>query len=69
MLVLTRKRGEQIVIGENIKLTVVAVHGGRVQLGVCAPRDVSIQRKEAHGRPCPDRQSDNAGRSHPDCPG
>lgn len=69
MLVLSRKRGEQIVIGENIKLTVVAVHGGRVKLGVCAPQDVSIQRKEVHARPCPDRQSDNAGRSPSDSPG
>jgi len=46
MLVLTRKPGESIVIGDDIVLTVVAVGRGRVRLGVTAPRNVSIQREE-----------------------
>ncbi|HEY7310485.1 MAG TPA: carbon storage regulator [Gemmataceae bacterium] len=46
MLVLTRKEGEQIVLGENIRVTVLAIKGKRVRLGVFAPPDVSIVREE-----------------------
>lgn len=46
MLVLTRKRGEEIVIGGTIRLTVVAVRGNHVRLGVTAPPDVSVRREE-----------------------
>ncbi len=46
MLVLTRKQGEQIIIGENIRITVLAVEGHRIRLGVTAPDDVSILRGE-----------------------
>lgn len=50
MLVLSRKEGERIVIGENIELTVVAVHGNRVKLGFRAPDEVSIHREEVSRR-------------------
>jgi carbon storage regulator len=50
MLVLSRKLGEQIVIGENIVLTIVQVQGSKVRLGVEAPADVSIHRLEIHQR-------------------
>jgi len=46
MLVLTRKQGEQIWIGDNICVTVLAIEGNRVRLGVKAPADVSILRVE-----------------------
>jgi carbon storage regulator len=46
MLVLSRKQGEEVVIGNNIRLTVVAIRGNEVRLGVTAPRNVSIQREE-----------------------
>ena len=46
MLVLTRKPGESIVIGDDIVLTVVDLGRGRVRLGLTAPRNVSIQREE-----------------------
>jgi carbon storage regulator len=46
MLVLSRKLGEEIVIGENIRLTVVAIRGNYIRLGFKAPRDVSIVREE-----------------------
>jgi carbon storage regulator len=51
MLVLSRKAKERIVIDGNILITVVRVAGGRVQLGVEAPADVSIKRAELTGRP------------------
>lgn len=50
MLVLTRKRGEQVVIERDIVLTVLRVHGNRVTLAVTAPVDVSIHRVELHNR-------------------
>jgi carbon storage regulator len=50
MLVLTRRRDEAIVIhnrfGKEIRLTVIAVQGGKVRLGIEAPADVSIAREE-----------------------
>jgi carbon storage regulator len=46
MLVLTRKIGEEVVIGDHIRLTLVAIHGRQVRLGVTAPLGVSIRREE-----------------------
>jgi carbon storage regulator len=46
MLVLSRRVGEEIVIGDNIRVTVVAIRGNQVRLGFTAPPDVSIQRDE-----------------------
>ena len=48
MLILSRKPNEQIVIGENIVITVVSISGGHVRLGVEAPREVSVLRQEVH---------------------
>ena len=48
MLVLTRRPGEQIVIGNNVRLTVVSVGPGRVKIGIEAPPDVRIDRQEIH---------------------
>jgi len=50
MLVLSRKRGERIVIGPNIELAVVDIRGNKVRLAVDAPRDVSIHRQEVYQR-------------------
>ena len=50
MLVLSRRVGEEIVIDDNIRVTVVAVHGDRVRLGIVAPRDVTVDRSEVHER-------------------
>ena len=48
MLVLTRKTGETIQIGENIELTVVSVNGEQVKLGINAPKNIEIHRKEIY---------------------
>lgn len=50
MLVLSRKVGEEIVIGDSIRLVVVGVRGAQVRLGLEAPRDVAIHRREVHRR-------------------
>ena len=48
MLVLTRKIGEEIVIEDDIHITVVAIHGEKVRIGVTAPKDVVVDRQEIH---------------------
>lgn len=48
MLVLTRRMDESIAIGEDITITVLAVDGDRVKLGISAPKDVIILRKEIY---------------------
>jgi carbon storage regulator len=50
MLVLTRKVGEQIVIGDDVCITVVAVQGDHVRLGITAPTDTRVDRREIHDR-------------------
>jgi carbon storage regulator len=50
MLVLTRRIGEEIVIGGEIRVTVVAIKGDRVRLGVRAPNFVRVDRQEVHER-------------------
>jgi carbon storage regulator len=46
MLVLSRKRDERIVIGDNIVITVVEVRGDKVRLGIEAPTEVPVHRQE-----------------------
>lgn len=46
MLVLTRKQGDRICIGDRIEVTVVAIRGNRVKLAFSAPEEVSIKRHE-----------------------
>ena len=50
MLVLSRKRGERIVIGEHVTVTVLEVQGDRVKLGFAAPAEMPIHREEIHWR-------------------
>ena len=50
MLVLSRKQGERIVIGRDIVITVLEAPGGRVRLGIEAPRGTSIHREEVFDR-------------------
>lgn len=48
MLVLTRKTNEEIIIGDNIRITIVEVAPGRVKIGVDAPKSVRVDRAEVH---------------------
>jgi carbon storage regulator len=50
MLVLTRKTGQSIMIGEGVEVHVLSVAGEKVRLGITAPRDVSIFRNEVYDR-------------------
>jgi len=64
MLVLTRKLGEMIRIGDQIKVTVLEVRSGQVKLGIDAPTEVKVHREEVYAR----IQAENrrAGRVSPD---
>lgn len=48
MLVLSRKKDEKIVIGDNISIMVVEIRGDKVRLGIDAPREVSVHRREVY---------------------
>lgn len=49
MLVLSRKLGEKVIIGDNITITVLETNGNRVRLGITAPNDVRVLRSELVG--------------------
>ena len=48
MLVLSRQRDESIFIGDNIKVTVVAIRGDKVRLGIEAPTEIPVHRQEVY---------------------
>jgi len=50
MLVLTRRVGEALMIGDDITITVLGVKGNQVRVGVTAPRDVAVHREEIFER-------------------
>ena len=62
MLVLTRKPGQSIMIGDGVEVQVLSVAGEKVRLGITAPRDVSIFRNEVYDR----IESENASREEKD---
>lgn len=58
MLILTRRVGETLMIGDNITVTVLSVQGNQVRVGINAPKDVAVHREEvakriAEGQPNP----------------
>ena len=48
MLVLSRQKDESIIIGDDIEITIVDVRGDKVRLGINAPREISVHRKEVY---------------------
>ena len=48
MLALTRKKGESIIIGDNIEVILLGINGEQIKLGVIAPRSVPVYRKEIY---------------------
>ena len=48
MLVLSRQSDETIIIGDNIRVTIVEVRGDKVRIGIDAPRDVTVHRQEIY---------------------
>lgn len=48
MLVLSRKVGERIVVGDNVTITVVDVRGDKIRLGIEAPKEIPVHRQEVY---------------------
>lgn len=48
MLVLSRQRDETIMIGDEVEITIVDIRGDKVRIGITAPRDVQVHRKEVY---------------------
>ncbi len=59
MLILSRKPGESIILGDDVKITVVDVSGKQVRLGIDAPKDIAVYREEIY-------QQIVDGKRHPD---
>jgi len=48
MLVLSRRKTESIMVGEDVEITVVGVYGNKIRLGITAPRSIAVHRKEVY---------------------
>ncbi|MBL1353193.1 MAG: carbon storage regulator CsrA [Zetaproteobacteria bacterium] len=60
MLILTRKPGEVITIGEDIQIHVLSIKGGQARIGIDAPRHISVNREEAIPRPIKSKPKDTS---------
>ena len=64
MLVLSRQRDETIMIGDEVEITVVDIRGDKVRLGITAPRNIQVHRKEVYE--AIKRENQQAARLDPD---
>ena len=56
MLILTRRVGEKLIIGDNVTVTVLGVKGAQVRVGINAPHDVTVNREEIYQRILKERE-------------
>jgi carbon storage regulator len=63
MLILTRRVGETLMIGDSVTVTVLGVKGNQVRIGITAPKDVAVHREEIYQRI---QRGEDAGHAEPD---
>jgi carbon storage regulator CsrA len=62
MLILTRRIGEKLVIGDNVIITIMAAKGSQIRIGIEAPRDIQVHREEIYQRILNERKGLNSAR-------
>ena len=61
MLILTRRVGETLMVGDEVSITVLGVKGNQVRVGINAPKDVPVHREEIYQRIKGEQDSENIG--------
>ncbi len=66
MLILTRRVGESLMIGDDVNVTVLGIRGNQVRIGVNAPKDVAVHREEIYDRIQKEQSEDSSSSEAPE---
>jgi carbon storage regulator len=61
MLILTRRIAENLIIGDDVTITILSINGNQVRLGIVAPEGISVHREEIYRRIINEREQNNGG--------